>query len=199
MGSMEICANVVTALSIWLAARNNVQTWWLGIVGCALFGFVFLDNQLYADALLQVFFIATSLLGWWQWMHPSSMPGQTQRPITLIGRRTLTAMALVALAVTLAYGALLQRFTNAYMPFADAGVLALSVVAQCLLMQRKLQTWPFWLAVNTVSVPLFASRGLWLTAALYAVYWVNAWYGWHAWRREMQATLGQGVSPRTRS
>lgn len=59
--------------------------------------------------------------------------------------------------------------------------------------------WHFWLAVNTVSVPLFASRGLWLTAALYAVYWVNAWYGWHAWRREMQATLGQGVSPRTRS
>ena len=199
MGSMEICANVVTALSVLLAARNKVQTWWLGIAGCVLFGVVFFDNQLYADALLQVFFIATSLLGWWQWMHPSSMLGQTQRPITLIGRRTLIVMALVALAVTLAYGALLQRFTNAYMPFADAGVLALSVVAQCLLMQRKLQTWPFWLAVNTVSVPLFASRGLWLTAALYAIYWINAWYGWYAWRREMQAALGQGVSPRTTS
>jgi len=60
-------------------------------------------------------------------------------------------------------------------------------VAQCLLMQRKLATWPWWLAVNTVSVPLFASRGLWLTAVLYAAYWCNAWHGWWHWRRELQA------------
>ena len=63
-------------------------------------------------------------------------------------------------------------------------MLGLSVVAQLLLMQRKMQTWPFWLAVNTLSVPLFASRGLTLTAALYAAYWLMAWYGWWRWRRE---------------
>jgi nicotinamide mononucleotide transporter len=65
----------------------------------------------------------------------------------------------------------------------DAAVLALSVIAQCLQMQRKLETWPFWLGVNTLSVGLFASRGLLLTAALYAAYWVNAWYGWWRWQK----------------
>jgi nicotinamide mononucleotide transporter len=58
------------------------------------------------------------------------------------------------------------------------------VIAQCLLTQRKVDTWPFWLAVNTISVALFASRGLTLTAALYAAYWINAWYGWWRWHRE---------------
>ncbi len=68
-------------------------------------------------------------------------------------------MAGAAVAVTAAYGALLHRFTDAYAPFADSAVLAFSVVAQLLLMQRRLETWGFWLLVNTVSVPLFASAG----------------------------------------
>jgi nicotinamide mononucleotide transporter len=46
---------------------NNVHTWWTGIVGCVLFGWVFFGAKLYADVTLQLFFIITSALGWWQW------------------------------------------------------------------------------------------------------------------------------------
>ncbi|KAG0920432.1 hypothetical protein G6F31_020726 [Rhizopus arrhizus] len=33
---LELAANIAVAGSILLAGRNNVPTWWLGIVGCAL-------------------------------------------------------------------------------------------------------------------------------------------------------------------
>lgn len=181
MSALEVAANVATALSIWLAARNSAHTWTTGVVGCVLFGILFYGNQLYADASLQVFFIVTSAMGWHQWRRRT---GDVVRPITRAALPALVAMAGAAVVVTLAYGGLLHRFTDAYMPFVDAAVLAMSVVAQCLLMQRKLETWPWWLAVNTLSVPLFASRGLWLTAAIYAAYWCNAWYGWQTWRRQ---------------
>jgi nicotinamide mononucleotide transporter len=198
MSSIEIAANAVTALSIWLAARNSPHTWTTGVLGCVLFGWIFYSNQLYADASLQVFFVATSVVGWVQWRRG---PGAQARPISRAARPVLAAMALAAALVTLAYGGLLVRFTDAYLPFVDAAVLTLSVVAQCLLMQRKMQTWAWWLAVNTVSVPLFASRGLWLTAGLYCAYWLNAWYGWWVWRREAAAAHGgaqdatQGAAP----
>ena len=182
MEPLEVAANLVTALSIWLAARNTVHTWTTGIVGCILFAEIFFNSQLYADATLQVFFIATSIIGWWQWRHDGSTV--RVRPVTRVGRQALIWMAVAAMIVTATYGALLYRYTDAYMPFVDSSVLALSVVAQCLLMQRKLETWPWWLAVNTVSVPLYASRGLFLTAALYTLYWINAWYGWWRWRKE---------------
>ena len=54
----------------------------------------------------------------------------------------------------------------------------------------------FWLAVNTISVALFASRGLTLTATLYAAYWINAWYGWWRWHRDraQAATLLHAAS-----
>jgi nicotinamide mononucleotide transporter len=182
---LEIVANAVMALSIWLAARNSVHTWPTGIAGCALFCLVFVRNRLYADATLQLFFIATSLIGWWQWRHPASAANARERPITKVRPSTMTWMTLGAAAVTFAYGGLLHRFTNAYLPYVDSSVLALSVIAQYLLMQRKLETWPFWLAVNTISVALFFSRGLLVTATLYAAYWVNAWYGWWRWKKEL--------------
>lgn len=194
MTGLEIAANAVMALSIWLAARNTVHTWTTGIVGCLLYGVLFFQAKLYAEVTLQLFFIATSAVGWWQWRHVDGVA--VSRPITRASAGSLAWMALAALAVTIVYGALLHRFTDAYMPFVDAGVLALSVVAQCLLMQRKLQTWHWWLAVNTLSIPLFASRGLGLTATLYTVYWFNAWYGWWRWRREarVQAAAPEAVT-----
>src|SRR5262245_45704526 len=177
LDGMEIAANAVTAVSIWLAARNNAWTWPTGIIGCGLFGVVFLQTQLYADASLQLFFIATSLIGWWQWFHRPDSQGIHERPVTDASSATLVWMAVAALLTTLIYGTALHRFTNAYLPYVDSAVLALSVMAQFLLMQRKIATWPTWLLVNTISVALFASRGLIITAVLYACYWVNAWYG----------------------
>jgi nicotinamide mononucleotide transporter len=175
------------AWSIWLAARNRVSTWPIGVAGCLLFGVVFVHTQLYADATLQVFFIATSLIGWWYWLHPAASLGIAERAITRLRPSTVVWMTVAALTVTLTYGWLLHRFTNAYLPYVDSAVLSLSVIAQCLLMQRKLEAWPFWLAVNTISVALFLSRGLLVTALLYAAYWANAWYGWWRWNQERTA------------
>jgi nicotinamide mononucleotide transporter len=65
-----------------------------------------------------------------------------------------------------------------------------SVIAQVLLMQGRRETWPWWLLVNTLSAPLFLSRGLHLTAALYTLFWFNAWHGWWRWHRlQAKATL----------
>jgi nicotinamide mononucleotide transporter len=57
------------------------------------------------------------------------------------------------------------------------------VIAQLLLMRRRIETWPFWVVVNLIAVPLYASRGLQLTAALYAAYFFNALWAWRHWRR----------------
>ncbi len=195
MTALEVAANAVTTLSIWLAARNSRHTWSTGVVGGVLFGVQFFRAQLYADATLQAFFLVTSVVGWWQWAHAHAGAARAERPVTRARATTLAWMALAAAAVTLGYGALLHRFTDAYAPYVDSAVLALSVVAQCLLMQRQIESWVFWIAVNTLSVPLYASRGLELTAVLYAAYWFNAWYGWWRWRRQMRASAAAPATP----
>jgi nicotinamide mononucleotide transporter len=188
MTSFEIAANLITALSIFLAARNSLHTWWTGIFGCLLFINVFYQAKLYADATLQMFFIGSSLWGWWYWFNHQ----QTEaRPIQKTQWPSLLWMSLAALLTTAFYGSMLYFWTDAYAPFIDSAVLAFSVMAQLLLMQRRLETWWIWLIVNTLSVPLFASRGLYLTAGLYAAYWLNAWYGLWRWRKQWQSQQQQ--------
>ncbi|HVE53074.1 MAG TPA: nicotinamide riboside transporter PnuC [Ramlibacter sp.] len=179
-GWIELSANGVTAVSIALAGRNNIHTWWTGMVGCVLFAVTFFRAALYADVALQGFFIVTSLAGWWQWMRGKQ---GAALPVSHAGQRQLAAAVAIAVAATLAYGALLQRFTDAYAPFVDSAVLAFSIVAQVFLMRRRIETWPVWLLVNSIAVPLYASRGLYLTAVLHAAYWINAWVAWRRWRR----------------
>jgi nicotinamide mononucleotide transporter len=177
---VEIAANVLGAASVLLAGLNRVHTWSLGIASCLLFGWVFFEARLYADVTLQLFFIATNAVGWWSWAG-----GRQAAPLPV--RRTpalqLAAMLAAGAAVTLGYGWLLHRFTNAYAPFVDSTVLAFSVLAQLLLMRRRYEAWWFWLVVNTISVPLYLSRGLTLTALLYAAFWVNATVALVRWRR----------------
>lgn len=178
MNLLEIAANLITGASILLAGRNSVHTWWTGIVGCSLFAFVFLESRLYADTVLQAFFVVTSVAGWWQWLHGSH--GEALPVTDLPMRRLLWQLAYGTLGA-LGYGMLLHRFTDAYAPFLDSTVLAFSIVAQLLMMRRHVQSWPFWLLVNSIAVPLYASRGLYLTSVLYAVYWINAVVSWRHW------------------
>lgn len=186
VSGLEAAAMTTTAVSVWLAARRHITTWPLGIIGCVLYGALYARTQLYADATLQVFFVLTSLWGWWHWRQPQGGPGghdghAGQRP--RLPMRVLMGLAGAGLLVTLAYGALLKTWSDAYAPFWDSAILATSVIAQLLLMQARRETWPCWLIVNTLSVPLFYDRELYLTAGLYALFWFNAWHGWWAWSR----------------
>jgi nicotinamide mononucleotide transporter len=177
---LEVAANGVVTVSILLAARNSVHTWWTGIVGCLLFAGLFFQAKLYADVTLQVFFVATSAWGWWQW---TGGPHQPSRPITPAAPHTSSKSMLRGAVGALAYGGLLWRWTDAYAPFLDSLVLGFSIVAQLLLMKRQVQTWWFWLLVNLLAVPLFFSRELYVTAALYTVYLLNAVVALRHWHR----------------
>lgn len=181
---LEITANSVNLVAIALATRNSIHTWWTGILGCALFGWLFFTSQLYADVTLQGFFIVTSALGWWHWLHHRGT--RAQRPITRTAKAELAVTVPLGALAALGYGWLLHRFTNAYAPFLDSAVLALSVAAQLLLMRRKVETWIFWFIANTLTVALFTSRELWITAFFYALFWVNAPIGFLRWLRELR-------------
>lgn len=177
---LEIAANVFNAASIVLAARNSFHTWWVGIVGCVLFGFVFFNTQLYADVSLQVFFIVTSIMGWRYWVNGNA--GE-ELAVRRTQSRPLAGMLLAGAVVAALYGWLLHRFTNAFAPFLDSVVLAFSVLGQLLLMRRRYEAWWCWLLVNSIAVPLYFTRGLTLTAVLYAAFWGNALVALFRWRK----------------
>lgn len=180
---LELAANIFTVACIFLAGRNSIHTWWTGLIGCVLFGIMFYNVQLYADATLQVFFFVTGLIGWMLWTPGEANYSEPDLKINQATRKWMAVSVGVAIAVAGGYGWLLHTFTNAYAPWIDSTVLTFSVVAQLLLMSRSIQTWQVWLIVNTLSVPLFWSRELYLTSILYSAFWVNALWSYFNWKR----------------
>jgi nicotinamide mononucleotide transporter len=189
---LELAANVFTAVAIVLAGRNNVHTWWTGVVGCALFGLLFAQSRLYADVALQLFFVVTSLVGWWKWLR--GREGKAL-PVTHAGMASMLWIVPLGIGATAAYGAMLHHFTNAYAPFPDSAVLVFSIIGQVLMMQRRVENWSFWLLVNTIATPLYFSRGLHLTAVLYAGFWINALVSWRSWHKLAAPPSFESIRP----
>ena len=179
---LEWAANILTALCIFLAGRNKVLTWPVGIVATVLFGALFYQAKLYADVTLQVFFVITGMIGWINWKDRALV----KEVPTYANRRNLIAYVCLAITVAGGYGAILYHYTDAWAPFIDSGVLTLSILGQFLLMRKHIQTWAVWLVVNTLSVPLYISRDLYLTAFMYSLFWVNAIVSWYYWNKLME-------------
>jgi nicotinamide mononucleotide transporter len=184
MSALEIAANATNLLCVYLAARNKVWNWPVGLVGCVLYALMFFGVKLYADVTLQGFFILTGFIGWWNWVSGAR---RAQPPVTRAGIAALIYGLFGAALTAAAYGHLLHATTDASFPFIDSLILTFSVAAQFLLMGRRLETWIFWFIVNTLAVPLYAAKGLYLTSFVYLLFWFNAVHGYQVWRKQMRA------------
>ena len=127
----------------------SIHTWWTGLVGVTLYGVMFFQTRLYADTVLQLFFFGTGIAGWWQWARGGTNRGEL--PISDLAPPVRVAVAGCALAASGMAGFLFQTFTDAALPYADSFILSGSVVAQLLMMRRKLEHWPVWICVDAMA------------------------------------------------
>ncbi len=179
MSAGDILGFVTGLLCVWLTARANIWNFPVGIANSLILGLVFLQQRLFADATLQIVFIAFSIAGWWQWVH-----GRHARESSPVFSTTLREqLALVVIGVVAAL--LLWRILvslNGSAPPVDATITVLSLCAQWQLNRRQISSWGWWIAVDIISIPLYWSRGLPLIAGLYVIFLLLCVRGWLHWR-----------------
>jgi nicotinamide mononucleotide transporter len=176
----EALGFVTGGLCVWLTVRGHIANFGVGIANSGFFLVLFASSRLWADSALQIMFIALGVIGWWQWLFGGA--GRTALVVRRATPRVLPAS--VAAVVVGTFGlTLLLRATDDAAPFWDALTTALSLVAQWLLNTKKIETWYFWIAADCIYVPLYLSRDLNLTAAIYLLFLGLCLAGLRSWRR----------------
>lgn len=183
---IELCAVIMSVLAIGLGIRGTRWTWPLYFLASLLYGWLFLGFTLYASATMQLIFMAAAIWGWFSWGREG---------VRAPSRLSAAARSGVALGVLILWAVtapLLQAIGGAA-TWGDAFMLVGSLAAQLLMVLQKKETWPTWIAVNTVGAVLYASQGLYFTSLFYVVLILMAVSGWRAW--STRASVGQSAAP----
>jgi nicotinamide mononucleotide transporter len=180
-GPAELVAVALGLAYIVLAIRQHRACWIAGGASTAIYIAVFLKAGLFLQAGLQVVYVVMSVYGWMAWRAGSDLAARPQSwPLS----KHLLAMFAVFLATALS-APLLAHYTDSPAPLADSLGTWASIVATWLLARRYLETWFWWMIIDSGLAALFANQGLVFTAGLYLAFAVLAIAGWRAWRRDL--------------
>ncbi|MCB9948542.1 MAG: nicotinamide mononucleotide transporter [Rhodospirillaceae bacterium] len=178
---VELVAAVFTLACVWLTIRQNLWCWPTGLVGAGVYAVVFFQARLLSDAALQVVFIVLQVYGWHHWLY-GGKDGRNTLPVSDIAPKEAALWAAVIAAGTVLVGRLTTEM-GAALPYWDAFTTVVSLVAQYLMARKVVQSFLLWMTVDVVAVGIYATKALYLTAGLYAVFLCLATLGYLNWRR----------------
>lgn len=190
---VEVIGFGTGALCVYGVARQRIWNWGVGLINNAAFGLLFFGVGLYADMALQGIFASIAVYGWWTWARGGSGTGDL--PVRRATRGEVGSLTAAAGLGTVAVALLLRHGTDSAVPVWDSMVLTLSLVATYGQAQKLLSSWYVWILVDLISVPLYLSRGLVLTAVLYVGFTALCVMGLVGWTRSMRAGQVPAPSP----
>lgn len=184
--SIELLATVLALAYTVLAIRHSLWCWPAALLSTLLTLQIMLQSQLFTDALLQLYYAAMALYGWWNWQkmrqHSHGVP-QTVIEWQLPQHLLLIAATLCA---GLLLGYLMANYTSTDFAYLGAQVSCFAVVSTWLVAKKVVSNWLYWVVIDAVSIYIYLQKDLYFFSALFVIYTVIAAVGYLAWRSSYQ-------------
>ena len=178
---IESVAVFFSILYVILAAKENILCWWAAAISVSLYIYICFSAQLYPETGLQVFYLCMAFYGYYNW----SKKEQSLQIIEWSISKHLFILA-IGTILTFLMGFYFTTYTNAKMPIVDSFTTVFSVFATYMVAKKILGNWLYWIVIDIVSVYLYFSRDLHLTALLFMVYTIIAIFGYFSWIKKMK-------------
>lgn len=182
-GWIEWLAVAFGVAEVLLARVNKVALYPAGIAGTLLSIYLFITSGLYAESLLNLYYVLMSIYGWWYWYRKKNEPPV---PITCTNRKESTTAAIIIIGGFIFLYLVLRNFTPSTVPFWDAFVSATAWAGMWLLAKRKLENWILLNISNAVAIPLLFYKHLAMYALLTIFLFIVAVQGYFEWKKMMQ-------------
>ena len=214
---IEAVGTLFGLLCIWYASQEKIINYAFGLINVSLFAVIFFQIQLYASLLLQIFFFAANIYGWYAWSRQTS-DNQAELKIRWLSRPTaaiwttisivcllfmtynidvvfafLTKIS-VSLMQALGLNVVLPELQPDAFPFWDSAMMVLSIVAMVLMTRKYVENWILWVLIDVISVVIFALQGVYVMALEYVLLTAIALNGAWLWIKSARENGSQPLS-----
>ncbi len=177
---------VISALAyVILAAKENSWCWPMAMLSTVIYTVIFYDVYLWSDSLLQVYYFAMAVYGWYCWRRITPLGGQSgsesHQQIQSWSLIVHVKAIVILTALALFLGWLMASYTPTSFPYLDALTTVFAVFATYLVAKKVLQNWLYWIAIDALSIYLYIEKNLQPTAVLFILYVIIASYGYIQW------------------
>ncbi len=193
---IDLITSVLGLTCVVLAGRNSKYNFWVGYLYTAALFLMFWNKHLYASLLLQPVSLGINILGHYRWTHPgngeqSSEDRSALKVSMLSWKGRVAAIASVFVLAGL-WGWLLRQMGTVWfpgtfpadpVPYLDACVTVLILVAQLLSALKKWDCWVAWLLVNITQLALHISVGHVFMPIVCSLYLINGIISLVSWMK----------------
>lgn len=180
--ALEWAAVSTGVLQVVWAAQKKIINFYAGIVSVILFSILFYQINLYAEALLNIYYLIISIGGIANWKYQDN-----KLPITSISSTFAYKYLLFFILIYIILYSILFSFTNSNVIWADTLVASLAWIGSYMLMQKKMENWIVLNLSNIIAIPLQIYKHIYLTALLTCIYFVVAIIGYIQWKKEYES------------
>ena len=187
--SFELFGTISGLIYILLSIKQNIWLWPIGFISSGLSFIVFLQSKLYADMLLQVYYLVVSIYGFYHWFSfKNSKTEKTGLELPVVVLKPLHVIYFVSITVllTLPCWYIFANYTDASAPLIDSFVSAGSIIATWMLARKVLEQWLWWIVIDAISVGIFFYKGLYFTVVLFVINTIVAIIGYLKWKKDLQ-------------
>lgn len=189
---LEFIGVVSGLICVWLLIKENVLTFPVGLIYALITMVVVARANLFADVLLNLYYVLINGYGWYYWLYGGNQRGQQGilKPIRTTKRTNLKLLVITILGSVI-MGWALAEFSAADLAYADSFTTVASFIAMWMTARKHLYSWVAWFIVDLVQIALYLLKGLdsqpglFLYAVLYTIYLVMAVMGFRSWQKSI--------------
>lgn len=176
--------------SVWYSRLENILVYPVGLVNTIIYIYLSLKGHLLGEASVNLFYTIMSIYGWVLWTKKDHQQHHVVI-ITHSSRRDWTGDLLffgaIYTAIFISLSISKKYFTPGAIPWADALASSTAFTGMWLMAKKKVESWYWWIATNTASIPLYFVKGYVFTSVFYFVLLVMAFWGLAEWNKKAKS------------
>lgn len=181
--AMNWIAVLLGVAEVLLARANRILLYPAGIAATLLSAYILVDAGLYAEGLLNGYYLVMSVYGWWYWVKKKDQPVVK---ISSCDKQDWFIIVIIVITSFTLLSIILKYFTPSDVPFWDAWVSATAWAGMWLLSKRKIENWILLNVSNLFAITLLVHKQLPLFAVLTLFLFIVAIFGYYQWLRIMR-------------